>query len=85
MNRGFGKKIFQMIRFILDLLRRIPKLQYLLQKSICSLGLWKCLRMQAKRHKKRDALFMRLFRWWALRDSNPRPSACKADALNQLS
>ncbi len=22
---------------------------------------------------------------WALRDSNPRPSACKADALNQLS
>ena len=23
--------------------------------------------------------------WWELRDSNPRPSACKADALNQLS
>ena len=22
---------------------------------------------------------------WVLRDSNPRPSACKADALNQLS
>ena len=22
---------------------------------------------------------------WKLRDSNPRPSACKADALNQLS
>ena len=22
--------------------------------------------------------------WWAVRDSNPRPSACKADALNQL-
>ena len=22
---------------------------------------------------------------WELRDSNPRPSACKADALNQLS
>ncbi len=22
---------------------------------------------------------------WALRESNPRPSACKADALNQLS
>ena len=22
---------------------------------------------------------------WSLRDSNPRPSACKADALNQLS
>ena len=24
------------------------------------------------------------FCWWAKRDSNPRPSACKADALNQL-
>jgi len=24
-------------------------------------------------------------RWWALTDSNRRPSACKADALNQLS
>ncbi len=23
--------------------------------------------------------------WWEQRDSNPRPSACKADALNQLS
>ena len=23
--------------------------------------------------------------WWERRDSNPRPSACKADALNQLS
>jgi hypothetical protein len=25
------------------------------------------------------------FYWWALTDSNRRPSACKADALNQLS
>jgi hypothetical protein len=25
------------------------------------------------------------FFWWEQRDSNPRPSACKADALNQLS
>ena len=25
------------------------------------------------------------FGWWELRESNPRPSACKADALNQLS
>ena len=24
-------------------------------------------------------------RWWEQRESNPRPSACKADALNQLS
>ncbi len=23
--------------------------------------------------------------WWDLRDSNPRPPACKAGALNQLS
>ena len=23
--------------------------------------------------------------WWEQRESNPRPSACKADALNQLS
>ena len=26
-----------------------------------------------------------LFLWWAQTDSNRRPSACKADALNQLS
>ena len=25
------------------------------------------------------------FGWWEQRESNPRPSACKADALNQLS
>ena len=25
------------------------------------------------------------FFWWEQRESNPRPSACKADALNQLS
>ena len=25
------------------------------------------------------------FELWALRDSNPRPSGCKPDALNQLS
>ena len=25
------------------------------------------------------------FKWWEQRESNPRPSACKADALNQLS
>ena len=24
-------------------------------------------------------------KWWTLTDSNRRPSACKADALNQLS
>ena len=31
-----------------------------------------------------DIFLLRLF-LWELRDSNPRPSACKADALNQLS
>ena len=25
------------------------------------------------------------FFWWDMRDSNPRPPACKAGALNQLS
>ena len=33
---------------------------------------------------KEDGLAVVLF-WWELRESNPRPSACKADALNQLS
>ena len=30
-------------------------------------------------------VLVRPFGWWELRESNPRPSACKADALNQLS
>ncbi len=34
--------------------------------------------------KKRQALEVLVY-WWALTDSNRRPSACKADALNQLS
>ena len=34
--------------------------------------------------KKRAAVFCDSF-LWALTDSNRRPSACKADALNQLS
>ena len=29
--------------------------------------------------------FVFLFLLWEQRESNPRPSACKADALNQLS
>ena len=33
--------------------------------------------------KKKGSLFD--FLLWALRDSNPRPSGCKPDALNQLS
>ena len=38
---------------------------------------------------KTKKVFQRLLKdlltWWALTDSNRRPSACKADALNQLS
>ncbi len=35
-------------------------------------------------NKKKKHLKAFLF-LWELRESNPRPSACKADALNQLS
>ena len=35
-------------------------------------------------HKKKSSMLLLNF-WWELRESNPRPSACKADALNQLS
>ncbi len=34
-------------------------------------------------NKKRKTVLV--FLLWALRDSNPRPSGCKPDALNQLS
>lgn len=34
-------------------------------------------------NKKKLLNFLRSL--WALRDSNPRPSGCKPDALNQLS
>ena len=45
--------------------------------------------MQAKTEKtrqtkKKDTCYGVLF-MWAFTDSNRRPSACKADALNQLS
>ena len=36
------------------------------------------------RNEKSPAVKLRGF-WWEQRESNPRPSACKADALNQLS
>ena len=35
-------------------------------------------------YEKSPAVKLRGF-WWEQRESNPRPSACKADALNQLS
>ncbi len=34
--------------------------------------------------RKKRLSFLNRF-WWEQRESNPRPSACKADALNQLS
>ena len=37
-----------------------------------------------KKKKNRQAPEVLVY-WWALTDSNRRPSACKADALNQLS
>ena len=42
--------------------------------------------MQGKRQKKEHRkMFSHPFGLWAFTDSNRRPSACKADALNQLS
>ena len=40
-----------------------------------------------KKAQKKHLLFCKclIFKLWALTDSNRRPSACKADALNQLS
>ena len=35
--------------------------------------------------KKASTVSVNAFLLWDQRDSNPRPSACKADALNQLS
>ena len=35
--------------------------------------------------KKNNLRGVRRFAMWTLTDSNRRPSACKADALNQLS
>ena len=40
---------------------------------------------QRPAYTKKGRDFHRDLMKWALRDSNPRPSACKADALNQLS
>ena len=35
--------------------------------------------------RKKQLHYRNCFLWWEQRESNPRPSACKADALNQLS
>ena len=42
-------------------------------------------RNQVEKLKTPLYIIERRFFWWERRDSNPRPSACKADALNQLS
>ena len=44
-------------------------------------------RMNIQKLKKDIAklLISNVFHLWEQRESNPRPSACKADALNQLS
>ncbi len=42
------------------------------------------LAMLGRTIKKPSREFLKGF-WWEQRESNPRPSACKADALNQLS
>ena len=46
-------------------------------------GVRDCRRM--RQYKKNTAADVLRCFWWEQRESNPRPSACKADALNQLS
>ena len=41
--------------------------------------------LQSLKTQKNPRTNMQGFNRWALTDSNRRPSACKADALNQLS
>ena len=43
------------------------------------------LALNEKSHPLSWMAFFSLFQLWAMRDSNPRPPACKAGALNQLS
>ena len=46
-----------------------------------TLGACPCRAKMKKAPRKTEVLFLE----WEQRESNPRPSACKADALNQLS
>ncbi len=61
----------------------MPKIRLIAKICLC---LRTCSRYAPKKQKvpKSRHLLACLF-LWELRDSNPRPSACKADALNQLS
>ena len=49
-----------------------------LKASVCILEVY-------KGRREADLVDLSSFEMWALTDSNRRPSACKADALNQLS
>ena len=52
------------------------------ENPLTPLVLWKT---NIEGTKKGEPLKILLYLTWALTDSNRRPSACKADALNQLS
>ena len=54
------------------------------KKSTCCVYLIICFRKEGKLIKRKSLAKARLS-LWALTDSNRRPSACKADALNPLS
>ena len=55
------------------------------KKEICKKKRKNKKRLPFQEAQDRDGWDVLLVVKWALRDSNPRPSACKADALNQLS
>ena len=67
--------------------RTRPKSEMLLRNS--TLFIMPCLQINLRQGiKKEDINFVDIFSLlvlWELTDSNRRPSACKADALNQLS
>ena len=43
------------------------------------------IKIDASVLKQKTSLELVSLKWWALRDSNPRPPRCKRGALNQLS
>ena len=65
---------------LVDMQRDTTKMASLPQKCLAEEGHEK----SEVRNEKSPAVKLRGF-WWEQRESNPRPSACKADALNQLS
>ena len=50
-------------------------------RGVHRIGACSCRTKMKKTPRKTEVLFLE----WEQRESNPRPSACKADALNQLS